>query len=139
LAETFLQRHVASNQLPTRRFTPVALRALEQYDWPGNVRELTHIIERAVALSTGEWIDRDDLGLEDTVLPVRERPLNGRGAAAYASAATTLEDFSLDAVTQRLVVAALEKTRGHKAQAATLLGVHPRTLTRMLRRYGLPD
>ena len=82
---------------------------------------------------------RDDLDLEDAVLPVRERASNGSSAVPYAANATTLEDFNLDAVTQRLVVAALEKTRGHKAQAATLLGVHPRTLTRMLRRYGLPD
>jgi DNA-binding NtrC family response regulator len=34
---------------------------------------------------------------------------------------------------------ALQQSHGHKGQAATLLGVHPRTLTRMLRRYGLPE
>lgn len=139
LAETFLQRHVANNHLTSRRFTPAALRALEQYDWPGNVRELTHIIERAVALSTEEWIDLDDLDLEDAPHLLRERFNHGSSTAPHTASATTLEDFNLDAVTQHLVVAALEKTRGHKAQAATLLGVHPRTLTRMLRRYGLPD
>jgi DNA-binding NtrC family response regulator len=47
--------------------------------------------------------------------------------------------FNLDSVTKHLIVVALEKTRGHKGQAATLLGVHPRTLTRMLRRYAIPE
>jgi two-component system response regulator HydG len=139
LAETFLQRHVAHNHVTSRRFTPAALRALEHYDWPGNVRELTHIIERAVALSIEEWIDLADLALEDAPNLVRDRVNHGSSTAPHTPSATTLEDFNLDAVTQHLVVAALEKTRGHKAQAATLLGVHPRTLTRMLRRYGLPD
>ena len=47
--------------------------------------------------------------------------------------------FNLDAVTRHLLVAALEKTRGHKGQAADLLGVHPRTLSRMMRRFALPE
>jgi DNA-binding protein Fis len=49
------------------------------------------------------------------------------------------ERLNLDAVTRHLVVTALQQTRGHKSQAAALLGVHPRTLTRMLRRFGLPE
>src|SRR5262244_4571090 len=65
LAELFLQPHIAANHLEPRRFTRQALRALEQYDWPGNVRELSHVIERAVTLSTGEWIDADEFGLEE--------------------------------------------------------------------------
>ena len=69
LAETFLQRHIADNKLEPRRFTREALRCLEQYDWPGNVRQLSHVIERAVTLSDGEWIDVEDLGLEELPQP----------------------------------------------------------------------
>ena len=32
-----------------------------QYRWPGNVRELKNVIERAVVLARGEFIDHDDL------------------------------------------------------------------------------
>ena len=60
LAETFVQRYAADNKLEPRRFTRAALRALEQYDWPGNVRQLSHVIERAVTLSNGEWIDVEE-------------------------------------------------------------------------------
>lgn len=136
LAETFLQRHAAANHLEPRHLTPRALRALEQYDWPGNVRELSHVIERGVTLSAGPWIDVDDLGLDrvsaplaagatDTVVPAGARP------------ADTL--LNLAELTRHAVAAALRQSHGHKGQAATLLGVHPRTLTRMIRRYGLPE
>jgi DNA-binding NtrC family response regulator len=138
LAETFLQRHVANNQLTPRRFTHEALRCLEQYDWPGNVRQLSHVIERAVTLSDSEWINVDDLGLEELPEPA-PRTATAGGASGAQGTVLAEASFNLDAVTQRLVVAALEKTRGHKGQAATLLGVHPRTLTRMLRRYGIPE
>ena len=33
------------------------MRILEQYNWPGNIRELRNVIERAVILSSGEFID----------------------------------------------------------------------------------
>ena len=82
LAETFVQRHVAAHALGPRRFTAKALRALEQYDWPGNVRQLSHVIERAVTLSTGEWIDADEFGLEEvaTAGAARHRTWDCTGA-----------------------------------------------------------
>ena len=93
------------------------------------------MIERAVTLSDGELLDVEDLGLED------DRPL----AAAVDFPVEPLlgvegdHTLNLDVVTQRLVVTALKKTRGHKGRAASLLGIHPRTLTRMMRRYGIAE
>jgi DNA-binding NtrC family response regulator len=139
LAETFLQRHAADNKLGSRRFTHEALRALEQYDWPGNVRQLSHVIERAVTLSNGEWIDVEDLGLEELPRLGSRATSFGPGGAQHAPGLPLEGCFNLDAVTQHLLVAALEKTRGPKGQAADLLGVHPRTLTRMMRRFGMPE
>ena len=137
LAETFLQRHTHTAKLGPRRFTHAALQYLEHYDWPGNVRQLSHVIERAVTLSNSDWIDVDDLGLEHLL----HTSLQGTaGAATSGLPALPLapeQSMNLEAVTRQLVVHALEKTRGHKGQAALLLGVHPRTLTRMLRRFAL--
>jgi DNA-binding NtrC family response regulator len=137
LAETFLQRYVATNKSEPRRFTREALRQLERYDWPGNVRELSHVIERAVTLSEGEWLDVDDLGLEDQPRPSGRETLHNASSGVQLTGTAPYDTLNLDVVARRLVVAALEKTRGHKGQAATLLGIHPRTLTRMLRRFGL--
>src|SRR5262249_25802116 len=73
LAETFLQRHAATNHVGARRLTPQALRRLEQYDWPGNVRELSHVIERGVTMSTSAWIEVEDIGLAEDP-PSVQRP-----------------------------------------------------------------
>jgi len=139
LAELFLQRHLTANHLAPRRFTRQALHTLEHYSWPGNVRELSHVIERAVTLSTGEWIDVADLGLEaEGHLP--GSPSSGPTHRTAPATSVVPEDtLNLDAITQSLVGAALQQTRGHKGQAAALLGIHPRTLTRMMRRYSMPD
>ena len=139
LAETFLQRHVHTAKLGPRRFTHAALQYLEHYDWPGNVRQLSHVIERAVTLSNSDWIDVDDLGLDH--LP-HMSPQGTAGAATSGLPALHLapeQSMNLEAVTRYLLVHALEKTRGHKGHAAVLLGVHPRTLTRMLRRFALSE
>jgi len=135
----FVQRHAADNKQGPRRFTREALRCLEQYDWPGNVRQLSHVIERAVTLSNGEWIDVEDLGLEELPQPALRATLPGPGGEPPAPTLLPAGDFNLDAMTLLLMRLALEKTRGHKGQAAALLGGHPRTLTRMMRRFGIPE
>jgi DNA-binding NtrC family response regulator len=138
LAETFLHRYIANHELSERRFTRAALHQMEQYQWPGNVRELSHVIERAVTLCDGEWIDVDDLGLNNHgALSPTSRAQAGPISGSSLSGMPTFDTFNLDEITRQVVVAALEKTRGHKSKAASLLGVHPRTLTRMLRRYDL--
>ncbi len=139
LAETFLQRYVTDNKLEPRRFTREALRAMEQYDWPGNVRQLSHAIESAVMLSDGEWLDPADLGLEEGPRLGPRAASPEPGGAPHVIALLPEGSLDLDTVTQHLLVMALEKTRGHKGQAADLLGVHPRTLTRMMRRFAIPE
>jgi DNA-binding NtrC family response regulator len=116
--------------------TPHALRCLEQYDWPGNVRELSHVLERAVTLSTSARIDVADLGLDSASPSSRLRTPDTAAQEVTGPAETRL---NLEEVMRQVVTVALQKTRGHKSQAAMLLGVHPRPLTRMLHRYGLPE
>jgi DNA-binding NtrC family response regulator len=134
-AATFLQRYTAAAKLGPRRFTREALRCLEAYSWPGNVRELSCVIERAVTLSDEAWIDVDDVRLEEA------QDVRTAGASLGAASAHALRQghLNLPEAIQFLLVRALDKTRGHKTKAAALLGVHPRTLTRMMRRYNIPD
>ncbi|PON14580.1 sigma-54-dependent Fis family transcriptional regulator [Candidatus Entotheonella serta] len=133
LAETFLQRYTAEMQVGVRRFTRETLARLETYPWPGNVRELSHVIERAVTLSDGEWIQEADLGLEF------DSHISPRADGEHPMPTTAEPVYNLDAVTERLVIAALERSHGHKSRAAAMLGVHPRTLTRMMRRYDIAE
>ncbi len=53
------------------RLTREALAHLARYPFPGNVRELENLLHRAVALSGGETIDVDDLGLPESCSPTK--------------------------------------------------------------------
>jgi DNA-binding NtrC family response regulator len=57
LTEHLLARHARLAQGGPPRFTPAAMAKLTAYDWPGNVRELENVIERALVMSNGAWID----------------------------------------------------------------------------------
>lgn len=66
LARHFIDLSCADNGLASKRLSPVAESALQDYDWPGNVRELRNIVERMVILSDG------DLELEDVPDELRD-------------------------------------------------------------------
>src|SRR5918994_5095134 len=57
LIQSFLAEFNARNNKRVSALEPAAMRILDQYHWPGNVRELRNIIERAVILSSGEFIE----------------------------------------------------------------------------------
>jgi DNA-binding NtrC family response regulator len=52
----FLTRFAKQFGKRVRRFSPVALRALEEYAWPGNVRELENAVQRAVVMADGPTV-----------------------------------------------------------------------------------
>jgi len=63
LAHHFLRSFAGRFARKVRRFSRVALHALEEYDWPGNVRELENVIQRAVVVAEGSKIDLEHLPL----------------------------------------------------------------------------
>ncbi|MSP26387.1 MAG: sigma-54-dependent Fis family transcriptional regulator [Myxococcales bacterium] len=136
LAQQMLVRFSAELKKDLRGITPLALRALENHDFPGNVRELENMIERAVALSSGEWIDVDLLPEAVTSRSTPDLPPT-----------ITLPDAGcdLDAVLQELerhlITQALERTGGVRMSAAKVLGISFRSFRYRLAKLGLaaPD
>jgi len=121
LAQHFLEQNAAYGR---KRLSPVTLRALERYDWPGNVRELQHAIQRAVILCAEDEIQPEDLPPE-----VRA------GQAAAGPASGSLED-----VERQHIITILKQVGGHRAKAAALLHIDPKTLYRKILSYGIsPD
>jgi two-component system response regulator AtoC len=124
LARHFLEQSAAYG---LKRLSPASLRCMEAYGWPGNVRELQHAIQRAVILGKGDEIEPEDLPAELRV---------GSGSPAGASA----QGGSLEEMERQHIIATLRQVGGHRAKAAALLGIDPKTLYRKLLTYGIsPD
>ncbi|MCX6604271.1 MAG: sigma 54-interacting transcriptional regulator [Acidobacteria bacterium] len=113
LASHFLARATR----PIDGISPAAMRLLTAYDWPGNVRELQNCLERASVLGSTRFIEPDDLPEE-----LNEPP---KPAAGFSQAKGTA------------IVEAWTRAKGDYKQAAALLGIHPNSLLRMIRRLGL--
>jgi Nif-specific regulatory protein len=131
LAYYFFQKYNAETARKLRGFTPRAMEQMAKYRWPGNVRELKNVVERAIVLAEGEFIDVDDLMLSKI-------PTMGDTAEAPVLQAE-FRPLTLAEVERRHILATLKSTNGNKSQTAQLLGIERSTLDRKIRRYGLTD
>jgi Nif-specific regulatory protein len=131
LAHHFLQKFNAETGRKLRGYSPTAMEQMRKYRWPGNVRELKNVVERAVVLARGEFIEREDLTLSqlatagDTGEAVTPQP---------QFRATSLADME-----RQHILATLNSTNWNKSQTAALLGIERTTLDRKIRRYELVE
>jgi len=132
LASRILERLATAAGLPVPRLAPAALAALEEYSFPGNVRELENVLERALALLSGELIEVADLHLAAAPQDDRE-PLG-----ALPIDQMRLQE-QLDRMEAQVILDALQKTRFNRTAAAKLLGVTFRSLRYRMERLGLND
>ena len=93
-----------------------ALECLMAHDWPGNVRELRNRLEYATIITNGELIRPEHLRLQHG--SCQESPISGRMTLCFDF---DQDQFSYDAVIQRLVDWAMEKSNNNKSAAARLL------------------
>ena len=120
LAQHFLDRFSRETKKRFTEIAPDAMERLTQYAWPGNVRELGNVIERAVVLGRPPRIAREDLPPRVTAgTPERAAP------PSYPEA--------VNAYRRELITAALARSGGNRAAAATALGVHRTHLLRLLK------
>jgi DNA-binding NtrC family response regulator len=129
LAEHYLKRFCEEHGKPPMQLSKQALETLHRFSWPGNVRQLRNVIESAVIFSEGGEISVHALPPEvlesapaaaSSHAPVQ--PLHGRPR--------TMEDIERQAILETL-----QRTKGHRAEAARLLDIGLRTLQRKLRDY----
>jgi two-component system response regulator PilR (NtrC family) len=122
-----------------------ALTHLARYGFPGNVRELENLLHRAVTLSSGEWIDCDDLGLGEEAFadsewqalePVATEP----GALGLGPADTSLPSdlvAYLDQIERDVILRALERHRFNRTAAGSTLGLSLRQMRYRMARLGI--
>lgn len=120
LAELFIARFAEQYHRDVTGFDNEAAEELKRYPWPGNVRELLNCIEKAVILSEGNILSKEDLQLPST--PVLRTP----------DALGTLEE-----VEERTIRAAMDKYSGNLSLVAKALDISRPTLYSKLKKYGI--
>ena len=123
LAEYFLNRQADLYNQGRKKLAHQAAQFLQQYIWPGNVRELANVMERAYILSGTDEIMpgalRADILTED-ILPECGQQFP-----------------SLDEVTKKLIIHALQTSNGHIMATAKLLKIGYGRLHRLISKYNL--
>ena len=127
LSKHFLRTFCANTKREIRHFTRDALEALRRYDWPGNVSELRRVIEYAVRESEPPPITA-------SLLPAH---LLQSAKALRAPVIDSTLDLTLELkrLEREFLLAALKRTHGVQAKAASLLGLKTSTLNRKIKQY----
>jgi DNA-binding NtrC family response regulator len=132
LAQHFIAKICANENLPPKTLDASALDRLLEHSWPGNARELENVMETAIVLSSAHSnIFAFDIRIgagASKVPPLRQQPSNAFLPSGGLDYQQVLETFEHDLLTQ-----ALAQTRGNKTAAADLLRLKRTTLSARMR------
>lgn len=130
LADFFLKKYSKRNRKQMKGFTPVAMDMLVKYGWPGNVRELENAIERAVILSTSEFVSEKNLP------PAIAKNYTGDNESQNTTSGE-IAGKSLQEVEKLAIENMLIQTTGNKSEAAKILSITRTTLDNKIKKYGI--
>jgi len=146
LLDHYLQIAAAEMGVAPKLLSDEARAMLVAFDWPGNVRQLVNVCRRLTVGAPGRQIQRTDIPEElggdsiETGGSEWSRELRRWAGQRLESApAAPLLEQALPEFERVLIEVALERSRGHRQQAARLLGWGRNTLTRKIRELGIGD
>jgi DNA-binding NtrC family response regulator len=128
LADHFLRKFSNKYGKPVKGFSQSTMSGMFNYPWPGNVRELESAIERAVLLSKGDYIEPTDLPFTSVETP-----------AASNHKFTVPPNMKLEDIEREVIYQTLQRTKGNKQAAATMLGIYRPRLYSKIRKYNLSE
>jgi PAS domain S-box-containing protein len=120
LAEHFLRLKNSRSS-----FAADAISALLAHAWHGNVRELRNLVARVAVESTRPQIEASQITAAMSGNPATQRQ------------AASMPVGNLDSMEEQMIIRALERSGGHRSQAAEQLGISRRTLSRKLKEYNI--
>ena len=129
LAEQFRQRYARKHGIEVHGTSQNCMAVLKRHSWPGNVRELQNVIERAVILCSEGGV------LEPVHLGLTEKP--DAPASMPASTGDSGDFLTMSEMEKRHVLAALERAKNNRTQAAKMLDISIRTLRNKLHEYNV--
>jgi len=126
LTQHFVREFNRKHNTRVEGLREAALELLKAYPWPGNVRELRNVMERAVILARGDWIESNHLPAYILA------PHTGAAAKIVLPANVTAAEAE-----KELILRTLERAGNNKAEAARQLGLDVKTIRNKLKFYGL--
>lgn len=128
LSEHYLKLLTEEHGKPPIALSAEALECLARHGWPGNVRQLKNVLESVVIFHPGGEVTADQL------------PSEIREATMISGAQTPVQPQvgrprAMDEIERQAILETLQRTKGHRAAAARMLGIGLRTLQRKLKDY----
>ena len=131
LIDHFINKFNVENNKNVKGFNKEAIELMMQYEWPGNVRELENLVERVIALTSGEYIQLSELPLSFKNIPktngLKESVLDGKVSFIQAE-----EEFE-----REVILDALKRTNHIQSHAAEILGISRRILKYKMDKLGI--
>ncbi len=135
LCQYFLKRFRESTGKEVFGISLPAQCSLAAYDWPGNIRELENVIERAVLVTTANFIRLQDLPdyiRETNVIRSQDLPDYLRETGSAEGSSLRIDDLLTKHIQHVLAIKG-----GNKTDTAAALGISRRALQRKLEKYGI--
>jgi len=121
LAEYYLGKYASKYDKPGLKITKAAQEKLLKYKWPGNVRELQHCIEKAVILTDGKILDKQNFSLNT-------EPMAAKPGFRFQ----TIEEME-----KEMILNTVKAENGNMSTVARKLGITRQTLYNKLKKYGI--
>lgn len=148
LAQHFIEHFSGKLGRAIIGISPCALQRLSDYAWPGNVRELEHAIARAVALAETRVLGPEDFSFipgggavaNAHRVPERDTAFDALLAACGLGEDVLRDDGAWDQITEaceRICLETALEQKGNQKEAASLLGITPTKMHRLIRKYAL--
>jgi transcriptional regulator with GAF, ATPase, and Fis domain len=126
LAHHFAVKYGRATSRIVRGVSPEVLSMFEKHHWPGNVRELENIIHRAVLEGETDMVRPEDLPSDFSRVTTQQFRTN---VGNYYKV--------MDETARQLCIQAFAVARGDYRTAAGILGLHRKSMHRLIRRLGL--
>jgi DNA-binding NtrC family response regulator len=122
LIDFFLKKYNAKHKKNVKGLTREVRDMLMKYDYPGNVRELENITERAVVLTRGDYISKEDL-------------------PAFSGETKDLLEKNMketvETIERNMILDALISAEWVQTKAASILGLSERMLRYKIKKYNI--
>ncbi len=122
LLDFYLEKAIKKSKKKIKGFSPQVMSVLIHYSWPGNVRELIKTVNRAVALTDGEYIELDAIPDE-----IKEE--------IFPDEFTLKETEAI--LKKKTITKALTLNNWNISRTAQTLNISRRHLYRLLKRYNI--